>query len=142
MKISRAATPIAVVNCVAACRPVRSRASRSAWAISWPITAAGSPSVAFSLSIKPVKAATFSPGMHQALTSSDLITLPSHFHAVAASRYATVCGTSRCTMRRTRSVCAETRLSWRQRRHLRTVLVGQAGSYFDRGSDPHLPELG
>ena len=94
-------------SCVPIWRDMRSRAcSRSAWAISWPITAAISSSVAFSFWIRPVYIAILPAGMHQAFTSSIEITCTSHGHLAASGRNTVVCGISRLVMSRTRFTMA------------------------------------
>ena len=85
MPNSAPAMPIAA--CVPIWREICSReCSRSACAISWPITAAISSSVAFSFWIRPVYMAILPPGMHQAFTSSIEMTCTSqaHFGGVGA----------------------------------------------------------
>src|SRR5215510_14031133 len=111
VKYSSTAEPTAVPTAVACCRPIPSRTcSRSACAISWPMTAATSASVRSSCWSRPVYTAILPPGMHQALTSSTVHTLTSHCQRTASSRNTAVCGMSRWAMRCTRAVCIGSRL--------------------------------
>ena len=97
---------------VAICWDTRSRpCSRSACAISCPMIAASSSSVSFSFSMSAVYTAILPPGMHQALSWSEVITWTSHFQPGASFRKAPVWTISRFAIVRTRWTCAGSRSS-------------------------------
>lgn len=85
---------------------MRARAcSRSAWAISWPITIATSSSVSFNWSRMPVKKAILPPGMQKALICLLPIRLTSHFQSRARAFHGVAKGMRRLAMARRRCSC-------------------------------------
>ena len=94
------------------CSDMRARpCSRSACAISCPMTAATSSSVSCSLSRMPVKNAILPPGMQNALTLPERIRLTSHFQRCASWLKRVECGISARAMLRRRSTCRRSLLS-------------------------------